>query len=67
MERIVSVELPVPPWVVGVAVLAGLVGFGVSRAYQRCPHCGRPARRVCVGWLRCKHCGRQYRKGLRLR
>jgi len=59
--------LPIPPFALGAAVLIGLGFVWGRRFYQRCPHCGRLAPRVHIGWKRCRHCGRQYRKGLRLR
>lgn len=59
--------LPIPPLFLGVAVVVGVALAWGRRFYQRCPHCGRLASRVDVGWKRCRHCGRQYRKGLRLR
>lgn len=59
--------LPIPPLFLGVAVVVGVALAWGRRFYQRCPHCGRLASRVYVGWKRCRHCGRQYRKGLRLR
>ncbi|HEY7362522.1 MAG TPA: hypothetical protein VIE37_00325 [Methylomirabilota bacterium] len=56
-----------PPVVIVAVILAlGLGLYGVQK-YQRCPHCGRLARRAFRGWLRCTTCGRQYRRGLRVR
>lgn len=59
--------LPLPPLILAAALVSGVAVAIGSRFYQRCPHCGRLARRVFQGWRRCGHCGRQYRRGLRLR
>jgi len=60
-------SLPVPPVVLGAAVVLALILWGWRQYYQFCPHCGALTRRVYAGWRRCRRCGRQYRRGLRLR
>ncbi|MBI4246906.1 MAG: hypothetical protein HY614_06925 [Candidatus Rokubacteria bacterium] len=59
--------LPVPPLLLGIAIVVGLGLVYGWRTYQRCPHCGRIVRRTLRGWRRCTFCGRQYRRGLRVR
>jgi len=66
MDR-VDLDLSDMPLLAGVTFLVVLAIWSGWRFYQRCPHCGRLARRVTVGWRRCGHCGRQYRRGLKLR
>jgi NADH pyrophosphatase NudC (nudix superfamily) len=63
----VADSLPVPPVILGAAVILALAFWGWRQYYQFCPHCGALARRVYAGWRRCRRCGRQYRRGLRLR
>jgi uncharacterized protein (DUF983 family) len=63
----VNLDLLMPQVFAGIVLVAGVALFVGYRTYQRCPHCGRIARRVVRGWRRCPSCGRQYRRGLRLR
>jgi NADH pyrophosphatase NudC (nudix superfamily) len=63
----VADSLPVPPIVLGAAVVLALALWGWRQYYQFCPHCGGLARRADNGWRRCRRCGRQYRRGLRVR
>src|SRR3972149_6562937 len=54
--------LSVPPMVVGVVLATGLGLLLSWHTWQRCPHCGRLARRVTQGWRRCRARGRRGRQ-----